>query len=428
MHSIAGIGYAVFKRQADMSGSKAKNKSNGTDTNSSDVLIVGAGPAGLSLACMLDAMGMRTTVVERAPRATLAAPAYDGRDIALTHKSIRLLRDTGILEHIPGAPGAPIRHARVLNGTSPYNLHFEDEGQGPDGALGYLVSNHLIRKAAYTAFTACTKATLIDNVAVTGVETDLACGRVTLADGRVLTAKLVVAADSRFSETRRKMGISARMLDFGRTCIVCRMTLENPHDETAYECFQYDQTLAVLPLAPREVSVVLTLDSARAKDIMSQTPDAFGAWVTGLFEGRFGAMKLSGERYPYPLVAVYAGSFHARRFALVGDAAVGMHPVTAHGFNFGLSGADELARAISVAATHGIDIGSEAVLAPYSRIHRKATRPLYLATNAIVRLYTDTRRPARIARDVLLRLGNVLAPARRMITSRLTQLAVRGPA
>jgi 2-polyprenyl-6-methoxyphenol hydroxylase-like FAD-dependent oxidoreductase len=117
-----------------------------------------------------------------------------------------------------------------------------------------------------------------------------------------------------------------------------------------------------------------------------------------------------------------------RRFALIGDAAVGMHPVTAHGFNFGLRGAETLIREIGDAARSGGDIGSASVLQRYAREHRSATYPLYTATNAIVGLYTDNSVPARIAREALLPLSNALTPIKDFMLYKLTEIDDGAPA
>jgi len=120
-------------------------------------------------------------------------------------------------------------------------------------------------------------------------------------------------------------------------------------------------------------------------------------------------------------VGVYAHRFAAHRYALAGDAAVGMHPVTAHGFNFGLQSQQRLVKEIAAAAARGGDIGAPAVLARYERGHRLATRPLYEATNAIAALYNDSRLPARLLRGAALRAAHGVAPFRKMIAAHLTQ-------
>ena len=130
-------------------------------------------------------------------------------------------------------------------------------------------------------------------------------------------------------------------------------------------------------------------------------------------------MKQKGKRYPYPLVGVHANRFFTRRFALIGDAAVGMHPVTAHGFNLGLSGQDLLADEMSTAISQGRDFWHPAVLARYQQQHMLSTRPLYHGTNSIVSLFTNDNLPATLIRKAALRLSNNLPPVKWAITQKL---------
>ena len=178
----------------------------------------------------------------------------------------------------------------------------------------------------------------------------------------------------------------------------------------------------MLPLNGRTSSIVLTQPSGVAARTLALPAEVFAAQVEQRLEGRWGRMVLDGARHAYPLVAVYADRFSAPRFALAGDAAVGMHPVTAHGFNFGLRGAEALAVKVGAAAKAGGDIGAAQLLESYARDHRRATLPLYLATNAIVRLYTDNAAPARLARDGLLRIANALFPVKDYMLRKLTEI------
>jgi ubiquinone biosynthesis UbiH/UbiF/VisC/COQ6 family hydroxylase len=242
---------------------------------------------------------------------------------------------------------------------------------------------------------------------------------VTFEDRRVLSASLAVAADTRFSETRRAAGIRATAEDFGRTMLVCRMQHTEPHHQTAWEWFDYGQTLAVLPLNGGCSSVVITVDELHARQLQQLSEEEFSSDVERRLRGRLGTMRLISKRCAYPLVSVYAHQFVAQRYALIGDAAVGMHPVTAHGFNLGLLGAQTLAREITAAASRGDDIGAPDLLARYERAHRRATRPLYLATNALVKLYTDAAPPMRLVRHGLLRLATRITPFRKAIAASL---------
>ncbi|WP_313318888.1 5-demethoxyubiquinol-8 5-hydroxylase UbiM [Stenotrophomonas sp.] len=385
-----------------------------------DVVVVGAGPAGLSFARSLADTGLSLALVEQQPRAALADPAFDGREIALTHASRQIMQGIGLWQQLPVAEISSLRSARVMNGSSPFALGFAAERENV-AELGWLVPNHLIRRAAWEAVQGQANLELIDGSSVTAIEAGAASSVVTLSDGSCLQARLVAAADSRFSATRRMMGIGAQMRDFGKSMLVCRMQCEHPHNNEAWEWFGYGRTLAMLPLPGKQASAVITLPPQQAQALAALDEAAFGDKVTAMFERRLGQMRPASSRHVYPLVGVYAHRFVASRYALIGDAAVGMHPVTAHGFNFGLQSQQRLAQLLREAAGKGLDIGGESLLARYQRGHRLATRPLYEATNAIAALYNDGRGPARLLRDAALRVAQSVAPFRKVIAGHLTQ-------
>ncbi|EFH10994.1 5-demethoxyubiquinol-8 5-hydroxylase UbiM [Pseudoroseomonas cervicalis] len=385
-----------------------------------DIAIIGGGPAGLALATSLAGTGLAVAVVEQQPGAALEQAGFDGREIALTHHSQALLREMGAWDLIPQESISPLREARVLNGGSAYALRFDTSGRA-ESELGKLVSNHAIRRALYRTATAAPEVTLLAGTGVAGLRTDVEGAEVTLRDGRALRARLLVAADSRFSTARQALGIGAETRDFGKRMMVCRLRHAAPHQGIATEWFDYGQTIAMLPLNGRESSAVITLPPAEMARLEAMPEAEFGAEIARRYRQRLGAMELVSTRHVYPLVAVYAERFAATRAVLLGDAAVGMHPVTAHGFNFGLSGQAILAREIRAAHAAGRDIGAPDLLRRYAVAHRRATRPLYLATNATALLYTEESAPARLLRNVALRLGNHLRPVQQRIVSHLME-------
>lgn len=391
-----------------------------------DIVVIGGGPAGLSFARSLAGTELDILVIEKSPLAQLRAPAMDGREIALTHLSVATLQALGVWARIPRDEISPIRGARVLDGDSSYSLNFDSARLEVD-ALGYLVSNHLIRKALFEEVEPADNIEVLPEVTVEDVSADSTGARVVLSSGEEVEAALVVAADSRFSDARRKMGIPASMHDFSRVAIVCRMSHELAHDDTAFECFHYERTLAVLPMSHQRSSIVITAPTDVAHEILAMSEQAFNADVQQRFSNRLGSMALVGERYSYPLVGVYAERFVARRFALIGDAAVGMHPVTAHGFNLGLRGQATLAREIRSALRSGQEFASERVLNIYQSEHRRVSRPLYLATNSIVGLFTNDATPTRAIRKFVLRLGNALPPVKQLITQGLAETSTHWP-
>ena len=130
-------------------------------------------------------------------------------------------------------------------------------------------------------------------------------------------------------------------------------------------------------------------------------------------------MKLIGKRYSYPMITTYTKQFVSDRFAVIGDAAVGMHPVTAHGFNLSLKGLDILIDEIKGAIKNGTDIGSTITLKKYQTKLHFAAGPVYLATNSIVHLFTSTILPAKLTRQFLLRFVNTVKPAKQAFLNML---------
>lgn len=385
-----------------------------------DVIIIGGGPAGLAFARSLAGCGLDIAIVERQPLEALADPAFDGREIALTHRSAGIMAALGAWDRIDPAEIAPLRKAVVLNGGSPFALSFGGEGEGQD-RLGHLVPNHLIRRSLFHSVEGQEGLSLITGQAVTEVRTDRDQGLVRLADGRCLTGRLLVGADSRFSDVRGRLGIGAEINRLGRSMMVCRVEHEGDHGGVATEWFEHGHTMAMLPLNGRLSSAVLTLPTAAMDQLMRLSPAALGQDLTQRYRERLGVMRPVSAPYVYPLATTYSHNFVGTRAALIGDAAVGMHPVTAHGFNFGLQGQETLAGLIREAAEKGRDIAAPLLLRRYEMQHRLATRPLYTATNLIVGLYTDERLPQRLVRHAALRAAAGLPLIRQGVTRLLMQ-------
>lgn len=376
-----------------------------------DVIVIGAGPAGLAFVRALAGNGLSVAAVERQPVAALADPDDDGRAIALTHRSAETLRALGAWQRIDPAAISPLRAARVLDGRSPVALAFDPGLNGAD-RLGQLVPNHLIRRALFEAARDQSGLTMIAGSVVEDIETGSAGVAVTLAGGRRLRGRLLVAADSRFSTVRERLGIGARVRRLDGSMLLARVAHPLEHDGVATEWFDYGHTVAMLPLPGRETSVVLTLPHAEAARVAALDPDRLDGELTRRTSGRLGPLRLLSGPNVYPLATVWSRHFAAPRAALIGDAAVGMHPVTAHGFNLGLRGAESLGRMIGQAAARGSDLGAPSLLRRYEAAHRLAAGPIFVATEAIVRLYTDGRAPARVARPALLALAAGLPPLR----------------
>lgn len=383
-----------------------------------DVIIVGGGPAGLAFARSLDDAGLDVVIVERQPEAALAEPAFDGREIALTQHSIRLLKGLGAWDFLKPEDVAPLRKARVLNGASPFALTF-DPGDAPEGELGMLVPNHRIRASLYDALAGQAGVRLLAGRGVTRAEARRDAAEVELDNGETLRGRLLVAADSRFSFIRDQLGISAEINRLQRSMMVVRVRHERDHQGIATEWFDHHQTFAMLPLNGNQSSAVLTLPAQAMEAVAALDDAALGAELTRRYSARLGRLEVASSHHVYPLATTWSRHFAATRAALIGDAAVGMHPVTAHGFNLGLSGQAILAAEVREAKRRGRDIGGTGLLRRFERAHRTASWPLYAGTNLIVRVYTDESMPARVIRHAGLRLGARLPLVRQSVRTML---------
>lgn len=394
------------------------------NTHQSDIIVVGAGPAGLAFARYFKGSRLSITILEKAPLEAIAQPKYDGREIALTHHSKEILQNLGAWQRFNHDDIYTLKDAKVYSGSFDYALHFKVPKDllalTSIDRLGNLISNHNIRQALYDEVSTLPNVQILTNINIQDIKTTPRQAAVTLKDGTILTSKLLIGADSRLSFVRRELGIGAMMNDFGRTVIVFRVSHPLSNEATAQECFLYGRTLALLPLTETMTNCVITLDNTQAPKLLAMSDDELALEVQRMMNDKLGKLTIAGTIHHYPLMGVHAKTFVSTRAALIGDSAVGMHPVTAHGFNLGLMSADILATLILQANEQNKDIGSDSLLRSYDHRHQRHTRPLYHGTNAMVSLFTNDAKPMHAVRDIALRVSNHLPPIKRWIAGQLT--------
>ncbi len=383
-----------------------------------DVAIIGAGPVGLAFASTLSDRGISSILLERAPEAALAAPAPDGREIALTHRAIAILQELGAWDLIPAEAISPLKAARVLDGTSPFALRFDPDAP-VDGPLGMLVGNSHIRHALYGTAMRRDGLRLLAERTATCIVREAGGVVVHATGGEPVRARLAVAADTRFSPMRAAQGISTLRDDYGTSMLVCRMRHERPHDHIASELFNYGTVIAVLPMNGNMCSIVVSRSRDEIADLAATEVPEFEAEIERGVRGMLGTMRLEGKRHVYPLIGTFARCFAAPRFALIGDASVGMHPVTALGFNLGLRGQDTLAQEIAAAVARGGDVADPGALRRYEVAHRRLAFPLWMGTNVVAHLYRRQGPVSRLARGAALRIAERLPPFKYAVTALL---------
>ncbi|MCC6598842.1 MAG: UbiH/UbiF/VisC/COQ6 family ubiquinone biosynthesis hydroxylase [Alphaproteobacteria bacterium] len=382
-----------------------------------DALIVGGGLAGLSLACLLGARGMKIGCIDRmAPDNT--AP-QDLRTTAISYGSRKILERAGIWAEI--TQSCPIEDIRILDGASPVLLQFlhtEVEGQ----AFGWIVNNSDLKRAMMKRLGTLPGVQHIAPARVADFEIQSGEGPksafVILDDGRRFGADLIIGADGRESFTRKWMDVPVRRWRYDQQAVICTVAHENAHQNTAIEHFWPQGPFAVLPMADgpegqHRSSVVFTEHKHGQKSWMTLSDSDFEIALAARFPAYYGDVRMIGPRAAFPLSLVHAAEYIRPRMVLVADAAHGIHPIAGQGLNLGFRDLDTLDRLVGEAFSAGEDIGSLALLETYQRRRRPDNMAMVAVTDGLVRLFSTAFPPAALLRRVGLRVVAKLGPARR---------------
>lgn len=369
----------------------------------SDVIIIGGGLVGMSLALALDAHGLSSAVVDAADLGATLAPGFDGRASAIASAPARMLRAIG-LGQVLDDHGCAINQIRVTDGLSPLHLHFDARASGAGDPLGYMLENRLLRVALMAAAEPAPHVRVFAPARVAGIERGAHGAVVTLSDGTVLRAPLVIAADGRRSSVRDSAGIRISSWRYPQTAIVTMIGHERPHDSIAFELFYPTGPFAILPLGPvpgaeNRAAIVWSVENADAPGYAKLGPRALAAEIDKRIGGFLGKVELIAPSSTFPLGFHHAESYSAERLLLIGDAAHGMHPIAGQGLNMGLRDVAALAQVLVESARLGLDLGAPAVLARYSAWRRFDNSMVAGVTDALTRLFAlKGRGPALIRR------------------------------
>jgi 2-octaprenyl-6-methoxyphenol hydroxylase len=387
-----------------------------------DVVIAGGGLTGPTLALALTDAGLTVALCDAEPLQARLDPAFDGRASAIAAANWRQWRTLGVATMLePDAQ--PIRRILVTDGPAPgpsataplpVFLEFSSNDLGDDGEpMGWIIENRRIRPAFAQALAKRKVATFAPGAVLEAAIEDRAC-RVTLSDGRVLEAPLLVGAEGRRSVVREAAGIGTYGWAYGQCGVVATVRLERDHEGVAHEYFLPGGPFAILPLKDHRASLVWSEHEDRARALVEASPEAFEAHMARRFGDFLGRPTLVGARMQFPLSLQMAERMVAPRVALVGDAAHAVHPIAGQGLNMGLKDAAALAEVIVEARRLGEDWSSELVLERYARWRRVDAVGLALATDLFTRLFSNDHPVLRLARGAGLALANRLAPAKRL--------------
>ena len=376
-----------------------------------DVIIVGSGMIGTTLAVAVGGTGLRVALIDRLNPATMADVPFDGRASAIGYASYRALDAIGVWRHT--APEAqPILDIRVSEGDSPMFLHYDHRELG-DGPLGFMLENRNLRRGLFAAISEITEITLLAPAELDRLDRTEGGVVAHLTDGLTVNARLAVAADGRNSPVREAAGIRVQGWSYEQSGIVCTVTHERPHRGVAHERFLTAGPFAILPLTENRVSLVWTEPTAIADSLIELEESAFNVEMRERFGDFLGHVEAVGPRWCYPLSLHNAETYIGQRLALVGDAAHGMHPIAGQGLNLGFRDVAALAEVMIDAARLGLDIGGSHVLSRYEVWRRFDSMVLLAVTDGLNRLFSNDVGAVRAVRDVGLAAVNQVPPLKR---------------
>lgn len=370
-----------------------------------EILVVGGGLVGLSVAIGLARAGLDVIVADREAPAAQVMPAFDGRVSAIAHASRKALEALGIWSHV--AEAEPILDIRVSDGASLLFLHYDHRELGAE-PFGHMVENRVLRQALQATLSECPTLTLLAPAAVDRLERGAAGVTATLSDGRVVKAALAIAADGRQSPIRRAAGIRTLEWSYAQTGIVCTVAHELPHRGVAQERFLPAGPFAILPMTGNRSSLVWTEKAALAPALLALPEAAFLEELSARFGDHLGTLRVEGPRFGYPLAFQHAQTYVGQRLALVGDAAHGIHPIAGQGLNLGLRDVAALVDILADQARLGLDLGDALALQRYERWRRTDSLILAGVTDLLNRLFSNDVAPVRLARDLGLAAVNRL--------------------
>ncbi|HEU4627774.1 MAG TPA: 2-octaprenyl-6-methoxyphenyl hydroxylase [Steroidobacteraceae bacterium] len=397
-----------------------------------DVVIVGGGMVGASLALALAGTGLDVTMIEGVVPGTQAQPSFDDRTTALGNASRRIFEGLGVWGDI--APqAAAIRTIHVSDAGRFGFARLNAREQGID-AFGYVVTNRVIGAALWAKLAAAKGITVRAPAHPQSIDISADAVRLTVVDDRgrsagtreggasngaagspaqeEIKARLIVAADGAHSSVRAAAGIGATIEDYEQVAIVANLAADRPHDGTAYERFTPTGPLALLPLFDGSYGLVWSKSPPEASRVLALDDASFLVELQQCFGWRAGRFTRAGRRASYPLKLTRAATTVARRAVLIGNAAQALHPVAGQGFNLGLRDAAMLAEVLASAPAEGRDAGSEDLLARFERWRAGDRSGVIRFTDGLIKLFGDTRPGMTLARNFGLLLFDLTPPAK----------------
>lgn len=364
--------------------------------DSHDVIILGGGLIGQTMALALDGQGISSVVIDPVDPAGTLTTDFDGRVTAISSSSWKMFDAIGIGPRMR-AEACPIARIEVRDGAKGAPLDFQSDQD--DDALGLMLENRVLRRELWAMLQ--TAAHVTKKFGTRALSVDRGPHRVVaqLDDGSQVSAPLLLICEGRHSSTRAEAGIPVAAWDYASLSIVTAMDHEVPHGGTAHQIFYPGGPVALLPMNPGTRSaLVWSLPEADAQGMAKLGERAFLAEVSRVTGNLLGEMKLVAPRALYPLHFRHTAKMTDHRLALVGDAGHGIHPIAGQGFNLGLRDVAALTEVLADGLRLGMDLGDAQLLTRYQRWRSADVMAVTLACDTLVRLFGIKGRMARAVR------------------------------
>ncbi len=384
-------------------------------TNQYDIVIIGGGMVGATLACALRHSGLQCALVEFAGNDTNTTESqFDLRVSAITRASQRIFESLHVWQSMVAQRVSPFREMHVWENTGRAELHLDSAELG-EPLLGHIIENRVITAALMAGLQG------VDNIAVLHGQRCQRLQRhdenwhVQLSDGRVLQTRLLVGADGSRSWLREQLQIRVRGWDYDHTALVTYVKTALPHQATAWQRFLPTGPLAFLPLTDGYSSIVWSTRDALARTLRDMDSAQFAQELQQASESRLGAIESIGPRAVYPLRFLHTEHYIADGVALVGDAAHTMHPLAGQGVNLGLTDAAALAEVLLDATQRRQSISAQPVLRRYERWRRADNLPMLVAVDNFQRMFATEQPVLAWLRSAGMGMLNKLPPVKRFI-------------
>jgi 2-octaprenyl-6-methoxyphenol hydroxylase len=396
-----------------------------------DIIIAGGGMIGTSLGLALAPLHLRVAIIEAVARSAAQQPSFDERSTALSRSSQRTFEAMGLWPEIVAA-STPIKSIHVSD-KGHFGFSHLDASEQKVEALGYVVINRVLGEVLQSSLTRVDGLDLLCPARICEVASSDEEVTTTIEEPggrRTLTCKLLVAADGANSSVRDMLGISASRVDYEQLAVIGNVLPDKAPDNRAYERFTGTGPIAMLPIADNRAAFVWMLSPANAEDLLALSDEEFTDRLQDTFGYRLGRFSKVGKRAAYPLALTKANGLIAKRGLVIGNAAHGLHPVAAQGFNLGMRDVAALCDCIADARDdqeETFDCGSSAILENYAEWRRSDQQKLVRFTDGIVRLFGDQRPPVRMLRNLGMLGFDMIPGVRKAFAKHTMGLAGRLP-